>query len=30
MLNSPRIREFYEHELMDLKNKTSLLFKIEK
>lgn len=28
--NSPRMREFYEHGLMDIKNRTSLSFKIEK
>ena len=28
--NSSLIREFYEHELMDIKNRTSLVFKIEK
>ena len=28
--NSPCMREFYEHGLMDIKNRTSLLFKIEK
>ena len=28
--NSPRMREFYEHGLMDIKNRTFLSFKIEK
>lgn len=27
--NRPRMRECYEHELMDIKNRTSLVFKIE-
>ena len=28
--NRPHIREFYEHRLMDIKNRTSLSIKIEK